>query len=145
MAKKAKAPEARIDTDEKVDEALAAMEAELRAEREVAAEQAPEPEPMPEPVVYDAPAEEKPSAEGLRGSASKAIDWLDKILPGNRNAAIGAAVGLIFALLFFVIGFWRMLACAIFVFAGIAVGQLLDGDPKIIRAIKRFIDRPDRD
>ena len=147
--KKAKAPEAHVDTDAQVDEALREMEAELKAERTAAAAAATPSEPAAEPVfeaeMPAAPAAERPSGAGLRAGASKLIDWVDSVVPGNRNAAIGAVVGLICAIAFFVLGFWRMLACAVFVLAGVAVGQLLDGDPKIIRAIKKLLDRRDRD
>ena len=68
----------------------------------------------------------RPSLEGAR-------KWVQDNFPGHTNAVVGGACGLVVAILIFVIGFWR----ALFV---IAVGQYLDGDPKVAAFISRIFN-----
>ena len=77
----------------------------------------------------------------VRDSTNKVADWVSRTFPGNENAFWGAVVGLVAAIMLFVIGVGRLLAIAIFVVCGIAVGQALDGDPKIARAVQRLVNR----
>ena len=71
--------------------------------------------------------------------------WLEDTFPGNVNAVIFAVLGLIVALLLFVIGIWRTLVLVILVAMGVAFGQYLDGDPKIVRFFTTlFSDRNHR-
>ncbi len=44
------------------------------------------------------------------------------------------------AVLIFIVGIAKTLAITVFVVAGIAVGQLLDGDPKIINALRALFE-----
>ena len=64
---------------------------------------------------------------------------IGRIAPGHEHAVLGGLFGLVFAVLFFVIGFWQTLLVALLVFIGIAFGQYLDGDPKIINFIRRAL------
>ena len=77
----------------------------------------------------------------VRDSTNKVADWVSRTFPGNENAFWGAVVGLVAAIMLFVIGVGRLLAIAIFVVCGVAVGQALDGDPKIARAVQRLVRR----
>ena len=64
---------------------------------------------------------------GAAGSAaagfSRVSAWVGKTFPGHENAFWGGVLGLV---------------AAVVVVAGIAVGQLVDGDPKLIRALQRL-------
>lgn len=71
--------------------------------------------------------------------------WLEDTFPGNVNAVIFAVLGLIVALLLFMIGLWRTLVLVVLVVLGVAFGQYLDGDPKIVRFFTTlFSDRNHR-
>lgn len=71
--------------------------------------------------------------------------WLEETFPGNVNAVIFAVLGLLVALLLFVIGLWRTLVLVLLVALGVAFGQYLDGDPKIVRFFTTlFSDRNHR-
>lgn len=65
--------------------------------------------------------------------------WCSKIAPGHEHALIGGVCGLVIALLIYVVGFWRTLFVCLLVFVGAAIGQYLDGDPKILSFIRRVI------
>lgn len=97
-------------------------------------EQDPSADPAPEPD--PAPASEPFS---LAGSASRLRAWFKRAFPGHEHAVIFGAAGLAAAILIFVLGVWRTLVIALFVTAGVAVGQIADGDPKILHAIRRFL------
>lgn len=62
--------------------------------------------------------------------------WVRRTFPGHVHAFWGAVLAIVVALLTFAIGLPRMLVIAILVVIGIALGQVLDGDPKIIRTIR---------
>ena len=87
-------------------------------------------------VPKEAHAASNPIATARRSVAA----WLKGNFPGHENAFIGGLVGLILILLIFAIGFWRTFVVALFVCVGIAVGQVFDGDPKIIRTVQRFLE-----
>lgn len=67
--------------------------------------------------------------EGLRA-------WLHETFPGHENAVVWGFVGFLVALLFFIIGFWRTLLVILLVAVGVAFGQVLDGDPRIINTLR---------
>ena len=89
------------------------------------------PEPAPEPA---APAQ-RPCA------FTRASRWLDETFPNSRNAVLGGACGLVVALLLFTIGVLKTLVIAILVVVGIACGQYLDGEPKIVRFIQNLMKK----
>lgn len=66
--------------------------------------------------------------------------WLDGLFPGHGNAAFFALIGFVVALVFITIGFVRTLVVIALVVAGLAFGQQLDGNPKILRALKRLFN-----
>lgn len=72
--------------------------------------------------------------------ATRAVGaWLSRTFPGHENAVLFGFVGFLVAILIFIIGFWRTLFVTLVVVAFVAVGQCLDGDPKILRALKRAL------
>jgi uncharacterized membrane protein len=88
-----------------------------------------------------APKREAASTEASDESAASKgrpnlMVWVRRTFPGHVHAFWGAVVAIVVALLTFVIGLPRMLLVAILVLIGIALGQVLDGDPKIIRTIR---------
>lgn len=75
--------------------------------------------------------------ETVRDGVESASNWLDQLFPGHGNAVLFAIVGFVAALLLFQIGFWRTLLIVILVIVGVAYGQYLDGDPKILRSFQQ--------
>jgi uncharacterized membrane protein len=72
-----------------------------------------------------------------------AVDWIETKFPGHGNAILFGIIGLVVALLIFSLGFWRTLVIAALVVAGVAFGQYLDGNPRIIRALRHLINSSD--
>ena len=71
---------------------------------------------------------------------AKAIaDWMKSTFPGHEKAFIGGLLGLVAALLFLSLGIGRALVVAFFVIVGVAIGQYLEGDPKILTAIRNWL------
>lgn len=64
--------------------------------------------------------------------------WLNTAFPTNKNAVLGGIAGLLVACLFFALGFWKTLFIVILVLIGVAVGQIADGDPKLVRTITKL-------
>lgn len=85
--------------------------------------------------------QEKMSPKNVGASMS---GWVRRTFPGHEHAFVGGMVALLLALLTFVIGPLRVLFICIVVVIGIALGQIADGDPKIIRMIRGLFDN-DRD
>jgi len=71
-------------------------------------------------------------------------DWVHRRFPGHEHAFWGGVIALVIALLVFIIGLPRMLLICLLVVVGVALGQVVDGDPKIIRAIANLFN-DDRD
>lgn len=65
--------------------------------------------------------------------------WMSATFPGKEKVVLGGLAGALIAILIFIVGIWRALLIALFVVIGVAVGQYLDGDPKILRAVHKFI------
>lgn len=85
-----------------------------------------------------ASSEPKPTSfSDVRRSAS---GWVHQTFAGHEHAFWGAVIALTIALLVFLIGFWRVLFILVLVMVGIAVGQIFDGDPKLVRAIRDLLD-----
>lgn len=94
----------------------------------------------------DAPPAAEPSGtSGASGQknfsdAQKAASgWVHRTFPGHEHAFAGAVVALLLALLVFAIGIGRVLFICVLVLIGITVGQILDGDPKIVRYVQDLI------
>ena len=77
-----------------------------------------------------------PASEGAFASVSR---WLAETFPNSRHAVLGGICGLIVAILLFTIGVVQTLVVVLFVTAGVAAGQFLDGDPKIARALQSLL------
>lgn len=84
----------------------------------------------------------QPSGASSAGSAqagfSRVSAWVGKTFPGHENAFWGGVFGLVAAVVLLAFGILKTLIVAVLVVAGIAVGQLADGDPKLIRALQRL-------
>lgn len=79
------------------------------------------------------------AAPTSRGTLPKPLAWVERIAPGHVNAVFGGFAGLIVALLVFVVGFWKTLFVCALVVVGVAVGQCLDGDPKIVNKLRQLL------
>lgn len=75
------------------------------------------------------------------GAFARASRWLDETFPNGRNAVLGGVAGLVVALLLFAIGVLKTLVIAILVVVGVACGQYLDGDPKIVRFVQSLMKK----
>lgn len=82
-----------------------------------------------------------PEPAAQPGVLARASRWLDETFPNSRNAVLGGVTGLVVALLLFTIGVLKTLVIAILVVVGIACGQYLDGDPKIVRFIQNLMKK----
>ena len=91
-----------------------------------------------EPAAQPASGPEPAAQPGVLARASR---WLDETFPNSRNAVLGGACGLVVALLLFTIGVLNTLVIAILVVVGIACGQYLDGEPKIVRFIQNLMKK----
>ena len=92
----------------------------------------------PEPAAQPASGPEPAAQPGVLARASR---WLDETFPNSRNAVLGGVTGLVVALLLFTIGVLKTLVIAILVVVGIACGQYLDGEPKIVRFIQNLMKK----
>ena len=77
------------------------------------------------------------------GARERATAFAEGIFPGHGNAILWGVIGFLAALLIFLLGFWRTLFIAFLVLVGVAFGQYLDGDPKIVRALMNLIRSSD--
>lgn len=78
------------------------------------------------------------SAGSEQAGFSRVSSWAGKTFPGHENAFWGGVFGLVAAVVLLAFGILKTLVVAVLVVAGIAVGQLADGDPKLIRALQRL-------
>lgn len=153
MANKKDAPQTHIESaseaaeiaKQKAEEAaaVAAAEAKVKAAEEAAkkleAEASAEDNSQEDvqPAVTSEPAVQK----NAQGYLKRLDAWLNETFPNNRGAVLGGVAGLIVALLFFAIGFWNTLFIVVLVLIGVAAGQYIDGDPKLVRAIQKLIKK----
>ena len=60
----------------------------------------------------------------------------------HPGAVIGGFVGLLFAILLFIFGLFKMLIVALFVLVGVTIGQIFDGKATILTKIRSlFTDK----
>lgn len=102
-----------------------------------------DPRPVNEPVAGDRRERAESLRKSLRSAAERAASWLNGWFPGHGNSVLFGVVGLLVALLVFKIGIWRSFVVLVLVVGGIAFGQYLDGDPKILRFIRDILSRDD--
>lgn len=79
-----------------------------------------------------------PKACTAPATTSSVSAWVSRTFPGHENAFWGGVLGLLAAVVLFAIGILKALIVVVLVVAGIAVGQLVDGDPKLIRMLQRL-------
>jgi len=119
-----RAPKAKVDLVDEDAGSFAAQE--QHGERDDAKDEAPE-------------ASSDPVKDGF---GSKVSAWVSRTLPGHENAFVGGVLGLVAAILVFCVGALNTILIVVLVMVGVSLGQILDGDPKIVNAvIKFFSDR----
>lgn len=64
--------------------------------------------------------------------------WVARSFPHQEHAFWGGVLGLLVALLIFWIGFLKSLFVIICVVIGVAIGQYIDGNPLVVRAVRKF-------
>ncbi len=121
-----KAPKTTIESTPEVEEARSTHAQDTIRE-------APRPATPEPPVQSPQTASEQPKA-GF-------VAQVQRLVQGHEHAVLGGIAGLVIALLMFLVGFWQTLFICLLVFVGIALGQYLDGDPKIINWIRRLLAR----
>ncbi len=101
--------------------------------------------PNPQPVQGAQPAAEPQPAQSvsephaqkrsLGDTRRAAANWVHTTFPGHEHAFYGGLIALLVAILIFIIGPLHVLIICVLVVIGVAIGQYLDGDPKIIRTV----------
>ena len=82
--------------------------------------------------------------DGEPGSAAgpgTVTAWVSRTFPGHEHAFWGGVAGLLVAVAIFVVGLLQTLVVVALVLAGVACGQALDGDARVIDAVRRFLSR----
>ena len=100
-----------------------------------------------EPPAAETP-EAKPAAnegrsvgDALRNGVGLVSAWVRRTFPGQEKAFWGAILGLVAAIVFLAVGPWPLFVVVVFVFVGVAAGQVLDGDPKIVNTLRHLFNR----
>lgn len=75
------------------------------------------------------------------GVLERVCAWFAETFPNSRHAVLGGIAGLIVAIMLFTIGVLKTLVILVLVVVGVACGQYLDGDPKIIRMVQSLAKR----
>lgn len=91
-----------------------------------------------------APAEDDGSytvGEAVRDGSARLLAWVRRTFPGHEHAFWGGVLGFVVALLFLFLGLWRALVIVVLVVVGVAAGQALDGDSKIVDLLRRIFSR----
>lgn len=83
------------------------------------------------------------AGRAFRDAKKNATEVFDGMAPGHGNEIFFGLVGLLAAVLFFVVGFWQTLAIVLLVIVGVAFGQWVDGKPTILNAVKRLFTSND--
>ena len=108
---------------------------------------APEPEPAPTPrpdaqAVAAAPSEVTAREEAPQpGAWTRLSTWFATTFPHSRNAVLGGICGLVVALLLCSVGLLKTLVIALLVTIGVACGQYVDGDPKLVNLVRELMKR----
>lgn len=137
------APEPTISIEVESDQEASEPEPFRPAETSAAVEddEASHPTPSVEPTQRRDPRETGAAArKGLTDAVGKVVSMFDGVAPGHSNTIIFGIIGVIAALLLFSVGFWRMIVLVLFILVGVAIGESLDGDPRIINMVKGFFN-----
>ena len=78
------------------------------------------------------------TSAGAAAGFAKVSAWVSRTFPGHENAFWGGVCGLLVALVLLTLGILKTVILVVLIVAGVAVGQLVDGDPKLIRALQRI-------
>ena len=99
---------------------------------------APEQSAPTQPMAEAAPSEQ---AQGQAGKTRESLShWFHRTFAGHEHAFWGGAIALLLALAAFIFGPGKVLLVCLLVVVGVAIGQIFDGDPKIIRMIRGLFD-----
>ena len=74
----------------------------------------------------------------VRGGSARLFAWVRRTFPGHEHAFWGGVLGFVAAILFLVLGLFKALVIVLLVIVGVAVGQALDGDSKIMDLVRRL-------
>ena len=78
--------------------------------------------------------------ENILQRALRAVaSWVQSTFPGHEKSFIGGLIGFVAAILFLSLGIGRALVVIVFIIIGVAVGQYLEGDPKILTAVRDWL------
>ncbi len=75
--------------------------------------------------------------------AKRVSSWVSRAFPGHEKAFWGGVCGLLVAIVLFALGLLRTIIIVVLVGVGIALGQMADGDPKLIKLIRKFFSGVD--
>ena len=81
------------------------------------------------------------SSAAAPGVLERICTWFAETFPNSRHAVLGGLAGLVVAIMLFTIGILKTLVILVLVVVGVACGQYLDGDPKIIRMVQSLAKR----
>lgn len=106
-------------------------------------------EKTPRPKIELEGKEERPEApvpddgsytvgEAVRDGSARLFAWVRRTFPGHEHAFWGGVLGFVAAILFLVLGLFKALVIVLLVIVGVAVGQALDGDSKIMDLVRRL-------
>ena len=79
--------------------------------------------------------------EAVRDGSARFLAWVRRTFPGHEHAFWGGVLGFVVAILFLVLGLFKALVIVVLVVAGVAVGQALDGDSRIVDLLRRIFSR----
>ena len=89
-----------------------------------------------------APGGEKTPADAA-AYTKRVSSWVSRAFPGHEKAFWGGVCGLLVALILFAIGLLRTIIVVVLVGLGIALGQMADGDPKLVKIVRKFFSGVD--
>ena len=76
--------------------------------------------------------------DAVRDGSARLFAWVRRTFPGHVHAFWGGVLGFLAAVLFLILGLWRALVIVVLVLVGVAAGQALDGDSKIMDLVRRL-------
>ncbi|MBM6675509.1 DUF2273 domain-containing protein [Olsenella uli] len=97
----------------------------------------------PAPDAPEAPADDGSYTvgEAVRDGSARLSAWVRRTFPGHEHAFWGGVLGFVVAVLFLVLGLFKALVIVALVTVGVAIGQALDGDSKIMDLVRRLFSR----
>ncbi len=93
-------------------------------------------------VDVGAPGAEKNPADAT-AYTRRVSSWVSRTFPGHEKAFWGGVCGLLVALILFAIGLLRTIIVVVLVGLGVALGQMADGDPKLVKLVRKFFSGVD--